>query len=187
MIDAGLPLVQCLEILGSQEPHPLFQKIVLDVKRSVESGSTLADALAKHPKVFDNLFVNLIQAGERRYPRYHPQPARGLHREGRQAEAEGQVGDEVPGDGAFVSLTISGFLLIKVIPAFGEMFTSMGKNLPALTQQVMKVSAWTVENTPLLVGIIVSPGGGRLQRPAQVPETTVLISTFLLKVPVAPW
>ena len=64
MIDAGLPLVQCLELLGQQEPHKGFQRIIFEVKAEVESGSTLADALSKHPKTFDDLFVNLIAAGE---------------------------------------------------------------------------------------------------------------------------
>ena len=64
MIDAGLPLVKCLEILGNQEPNPLFQKTILEVKATVEGGCTFAEALGKHPKVFDTLFVNLVGAGE---------------------------------------------------------------------------------------------------------------------------
>src|SRR3990170_3087231 len=64
MIDAGLPLVQCLDILSSQQENPLFKKTLLEVKQSVEGGTTLADALSKHPKVFDQLFVNLVAAGE---------------------------------------------------------------------------------------------------------------------------
>ncbi len=64
MIDSGLPLVQCLEILSSQQENKTFKDVLLKVKESVESGSTFADALAKHPKVFDNLFVSLVAAGE---------------------------------------------------------------------------------------------------------------------------
>ena len=64
MIDAGLPLVQCLEILGSQQTNVYFQKVINSVKSDVESGSTLADALGKHSKVFDELYVNLVAAGE---------------------------------------------------------------------------------------------------------------------------
>ena len=64
MIDAGLPLVQCLEILASQQTNVHFQKVINTVKSDVESGSTLADALGKHPKVFDELYVNLVAAGE---------------------------------------------------------------------------------------------------------------------------
>jgi type IV pilus assembly protein PilC len=64
MIDAGLPLVQCLEILGTQNDNPNFQKVLLHVRQDVEGGSSLADAMKKHPKVFDDLFTNMIAAGE---------------------------------------------------------------------------------------------------------------------------
>src|SRR5436853_2947861 len=64
MIDAGLPLVQCLEILGSQQANIHFQKVIMNVKADVEAGSTLADAHGKHPKVYDDLYVNLVAAGE---------------------------------------------------------------------------------------------------------------------------
>src|SRR5512137_252140 len=64
MIDAGLPLVQCLEILAGQQENKTFKKILTSVKLTVEGGSTFADALKQHPKIFDDLFVNLIHAGE---------------------------------------------------------------------------------------------------------------------------
>ncbi len=64
MIDAGLPLVQCLEILGSQQDNRTFQRVLFEIRQDVESGSTLADALRKHPKVFDDLFCNMVAAGE---------------------------------------------------------------------------------------------------------------------------
>src|SRR3989338_1061424 len=64
MIDAGLPLVQCLEILSAQQPNKVFAAILKDVKNAVEQGSTFSDSLRRHPKVFDELFVNLVQAGE---------------------------------------------------------------------------------------------------------------------------
>src|SRR5262245_4340151 len=64
MIDAGLPLVQCLEVLASQQKKQVFQVILRDVKATVEQGATFSDALARHPKVFDELFVNLVHAGE---------------------------------------------------------------------------------------------------------------------------
>ena len=64
MIDAGLPLVQCLEILGTQEEDKHFSAVILATRADVESGASLADAMAKHPKVFDGLFVNMIAAGE---------------------------------------------------------------------------------------------------------------------------
>src|SRR2546425_2846017 len=64
MIDAGLPLVQCLEILGGQQENRVFQKILFEVRQDVESGATLADSLKKHPKAFTDLYVNMVAAGE---------------------------------------------------------------------------------------------------------------------------
>src|SRR6267142_2182867 len=64
MIDAGLPLVQCLEILGQQQDNKFFKQVLLQVRQDVEEGSTLAGAMARHPKVFDNLYSNMVEAGE---------------------------------------------------------------------------------------------------------------------------
>jgi len=155
MIDAGLPLVQCLEILGTQEPDPLLQQTVLAVKQSVEGGTTFADALAKHPKVFDNLFVNLIAAGE----------VGGildtiLNRLAAYMEKAMKLKQKVKGAMKYpvtvlvVSLTITGFLLVKVIPTFSEMFESMGKDLPALTANVVAISDWTIANLHIVLSIL---------------------------------
>src|SRR5438477_2344855 len=65
MIDAGLPIVQCIDILASQSPNKNFQKALFDVKANVEQGTTLTEALKKHPKIFDDLYSNLIDAGEK--------------------------------------------------------------------------------------------------------------------------
>ncbi|MGM0577270.1 MAG: type II secretion system F family protein [Myxococcota bacterium] len=157
MIDAGLPLVQCLEILGTQEPNALFQRTILDVKRQVESGSTFADALGKHPKVFDNLFVNLVAAGEmggildtilNRLANYMEKSLK--------LKQKVKSAMKYPVTVLVVSLIITGFLLVKVIPTFGEMFDSMGKELPALTAMVIQWSDYTVDNLPTVLGILVA-------------------------------
>ena len=156
MIDAGLPLVKCLEILGSQEPNPLFQQTIMAVKSSVEGGSTFAGALAKHPKVFDNLFVNLISAGE----------MGGildtiLNRLSAYMEKASKLKQKVKGAMKYpvtvlvVSLTITMFLLVKVIPSFAGMFESMGKSLPALTVTVVAASNWAVANLGVILGSFV--------------------------------
>lgn len=155
MIDAGLPLVQCLDILGNQEPDPLLQQTILGVKASVEGGTTFADALAKHPKVFDNLFVNLIAAGEvggildtilNRLAAYM-EKAMKLKQKVKSAM-------KYPVTVLVVSLTITGFLLVKVIPSFSEMFISMGKDLPALTANVVAVSDWTIKHLHIVLSIL---------------------------------
>ncbi len=152
MIDAGLPLVQCLEILGTQEPNPLFQKIILAVKGSVEGGTTFADALSKHPKTFDNLFVNLIAAGEmggildtilNRLAAYMEKAMK--------LKAKVKSAMKYPVTVLMVSLGITFFLLTKVIPTFAEMFGSMGKELPKLTEVVVSLSDAAIENTPAII------------------------------------
>ncbi len=156
MIDAGLPLVKCLEILGTQEPNPLFQMTILQVKQSVESGSTFAGALSKHPAVFDNLFVNLISAGEmggildtilNRLSAYMEKAAK--------LKAKVKSAMKYPITVIFVSGIITMFLLVKVIPQFAGMFKSMGKDLPALTVSVVAFSDYAVNNFWSIVGIIV--------------------------------
>jgi len=153
MIDAGLPLVQCLEILGTQEPNPKFQKVILSVKATVEGGSTFSDALGKHPKIFDNLFVSLVSAGE----------LGGildtiLNRLAIYIEKAMKLKQKVKGAMKYpltvlvVSITITMFLLTKVIPSFAGMFTSMGKELPALTSFMVQLSADAIENFPSIVG-----------------------------------
>jgi type IV pilus assembly protein PilC len=154
MIDAGLPLVKCLEILGSQEPNPLFQMTILQVKQSVESGSTFAGALAKHPHVFDNLFTNLISAGEmggildtilNRLSAYMEKAAK--------LKSKVKSAMKYPVTVIFVSGIITMFLLVKVIPQFAGMFTSMGKDLPALTVTVVAFSDYAVNNFWTIMGI----------------------------------
>jgi len=157
MIDAGLPLVQCLEILGSQEPDPYFQQIILSVKNAVESGSTFADALGKHPKTFDTLFVNLVAAGEmggildtilNRLANYMEKSMK--------LKQKVKSAMKYPVTVLAVSIGITLFLLIKVIPSFAGMFSSMGKDLPALTATVVMLSDAAIANFPMLMAGLVS-------------------------------
>ena len=143
MIDAGLPLVQCLEILGSQQPNPTLKKILLQVKEDVEAGSTFADALKKHPKTFDTLFVNMIAAGE----------IGGildtiLNKLGEFLEKSERLKQKVksamvyPVSIVIVAIVITAGLLLFVIPIFEKMFADMGGTLPLPTQIVINMSAF---------------------------------------------
>jgi type IV pilus assembly protein PilC len=144
MIDAGLPLVQCLDILASQEPDKKFQKILYEIKSDVESGSTFADALKKHPRVFDDLFVNLVAAGE----------VGGildtiLNRLAQYIEKAAQLRRKIKGAFTYpvaifgVSVLVIIVLLWKVIPTFQNMFMDMGaRELPGPTQAVINMSEW---------------------------------------------
>jgi type IV pilus assembly protein PilC len=157
MIDAGLPLVQCLEILGSQQANVHFAKIINTVRADVESGATLADALAKHPKVFDELFVNLVAAGEvggildtilNRLAAYME----------KSIKLKGQVKSAMvyPVVTLFVAVGVTAVLLIWVIPVFEKMFRDFGGTLPAPTQFVIDLSNGLRANiVPAVVALVV--------------------------------
>lgn len=141
MIDAGLPLIQGLEILTNQTENPTLKKILTQVKSDVEGGATFADSLKKHPKVFDNLFVHLVAAGEmggildtilQRLAAYIEKNAKLV------SKVKGaMVYPAVIGIIAFVVIVV---MLVFVIPVFAEMFESFGGELPGLTQAVVNIS-----------------------------------------------
>jgi len=141
MIDAGLPLVQCLEILGSQQQNKTFQKTIKDVKASVEGGSTFAAALKKHPDIFDSLYTNLVSAGE-----VGGMLDTILARLATYIEKAENLKGKVKGAMIYpiVVLTVAAgavaILLLFVIPIFAKMFADVGAALPAPTQFVLDLS-----------------------------------------------
>ncbi|MGA3120308.1 MAG: type II secretion system F family protein [Polyangiaceae bacterium] len=154
MIDAGLPIVQCLDILQGQTDNKAFGVILRDVKASVEQGATFSDSLRRHPKVFDHLYVNLVQAGEvggildtilNRLAVYI-EKAMKLRRQVRGAMA-------YPSVVIVVFFAVLSILLIFVIPGFQTMFKDFGAKdeLPALTKMVMAISSGFVSNGPFIV------------------------------------
>jgi len=156
MIDAGLPIIQCLDILYAQQENATFKKMLRSIKDDVESGSTLAEALKKFPNEFDDLFVNMIAAGEaggildtilRRLSAYMEKAAR------LKSKVKGAMTYPI------VTLIIAGavlaVILVFVIPVFEDMFADMGGELPAFTQMVVKVSDFTKKNVIyIVVGLI---------------------------------
>jgi type IV pilus assembly protein PilC len=143
MIDAGLPLVQCLDILGSQMDNPAFKKVIFQIKGKVEQGSTFADALKEHPKVFDELFVQLCAAGE----------VGGildtiLNRLATYREKAEKLKRKVKGAMIYpvivicVAIGVTALLLLKVTPVFAKMFADFGSALPGPTQFVVDMSEW---------------------------------------------
>jgi type IV pilus assembly protein PilC len=147
MIDAGLPLVQGLEILGNQQENPTFKKILLQVRGDVETGTTFADALKKHPKVFDTLFCNMIEAGE----------IGGildtiLSRLSIFMEKSMVLKKRVKGAMTYpviclcISIVILGVILIFVVPVFDKMFADFGSALPVPTQIVVNMSNFLKNN-----------------------------------------
>jgi type IV pilus assembly protein PilC len=141
MIDAGLPLVQCLEILGKQEPHKGFSAVILKVREDVEAGAALADAMKKHPKTFDALYSNMIAAGEaggildtilKRLAVYIEKAVK----------LKGDVKSAMiyPVAVIVIAAVVVGAILWKVIPTFAQLFAGLGAQLPMPTRVVIAAS-----------------------------------------------
>jgi type IV pilus assembly protein PilC len=156
MIDAGLPIVQCLDILAQQSDSKLLCKTISTVKKDVEGGSTLADALRKHPKIFDDLYVNMVEAGE----------AGGilntiLNRVALFIEKANRLKKKVKGAMIYpcaivcVAVIVVAVLMIFVIPVFAELYGGMGKALPMPTQVCIDISNWFVAYWYVLIAVVV--------------------------------
>jgi type IV pilus assembly protein PilC len=156
MVDAGLPLVQCLQILGDQQDNATMKSVLRQVKHDIESGSTFAEALGKHPNVFDDLFVNLVAAGE----------VGGildtiLNRLAVQLEKAEKLRRQLKGAMVYpatvssIAVACIVLLLVKVIPVFEQMFADFGGTLPGPTQMVIAVSNWLQAYIHYLIGGIV--------------------------------
>jgi len=153
MIDAGLPLLQCLEILHSQQENSTFKKNLKKIKESVESGETFADALKKFPKVFNELFINMVAAGE----------AGGildiiLNRLSNYMEKMAKLKRQIKGAMTYpvitliVAVVVVAIILVFVIPVFSEMFSSFGSTLPTPTLIVVAMSNFVIHNIGYIIG-----------------------------------
>jgi len=147
MIDAGLPLVRSLDVLAEQQTNAVFKKSIIQIKESVEAGSAFADSLGKHPKIFSNLYVSLVQAGE----------AGGvldviLKRLADYLEKMESIKRKIKGAMVYpaivigVAVAVLAIVIIFVVPVFAEMFKDMGTTLPTLTQIIVDISSFTRNN-----------------------------------------
>src|SRR5215813_4488126 len=184
MIDAGLPLVQCLDILANQMDNAALKRVVLAIKTKVESGSTFADALKDHPKVFDELFVQLCAAGE----------VGGildtiLNRLATYREKAEKLKRKVKGAMIYpiivicVAIGVTALLLLKVTPVFAKMFADFGQQLPGPTQIVVDLSTWLQHYILHLVGAITAVIVGMAMF-YRNPKGRRIVDKFSLKVPV---
>jgi type IV pilus assembly protein PilC len=184
MLDAGLPLVQCLEILADQEENRVFQAVIQQVRTDVESGASLADAMRKHPKAFDNLFVNMVAAGE----------AGGildiiLQRLSTYIEKAVKLKSQVksaliyPVAVIVIAAFVVFIILWKVIPVFAQLFAGLGGELPFITRVVVGASNFVGRYFPFLaiVGVF---AGVAINRWHGTYRGRRVLDGFLLKVPV---
>jgi type IV pilus assembly protein PilC len=184
MIDSGLPLVQCLDILASQQENKTFKAILYKVKESVESGSTFADALSKHPKAFDDLFVNMVAAGE----------VGGildtiLNRLAAYIEKAMKLKKRVKGAMVYpttimaIAIIVVGVILVFVIPTFAKMFADFGGELPGPTKFVIALSDFCKKYIFVMIaaGFVVRYA---IAKYYATPKGRKVIDGFLLKAPI---
>src|SRR6476659_1610095 len=184
MIDAGLPLVQCLEILANQQEHKNFQKILLQVRQDVEAGSTLADAMRRHPKAFNALFVNMVAAGEaggildtilQRLSVYIEKAVK--------LRAQVRSAMIYPIAVIVIAAIVVAVILLKVIPTFAALFTSLGAELPLPTRIVIASSNFLARYFIFFV-MAIAAGVYGLKRYYATHSGRRVLDGLLLKMPI---
>ncbi len=156
MIGAGVPLTRALDVLQAQQKNKYFKEIIQQIKTDVETGSSLADALKKHPKVFDELFINMVAAGET-----GGVLELALNRVGEYKEKTEALRKKVKGAMVYPSIVLGLAVLITiglltfVVPKFAAMFADFGSALPAPTQFVINLSNWLKQDYGYLIGGII--------------------------------
>jgi len=184
MINAGVPIVQALSIIEEQVSNPYFQKVIGQIREDIEGGTSIADALAKFPDCFDSLYVNMARAGE----------LGGildviLERLSAYLEASDELKSKVKGAMVYpivvvvIAVGVTAFLLIFVIPAFKDVFSSFGQDLPLPTQIIVNLSDFLKANMfTLIAGVAIVVFGFRMFAKSEYGRKKV--EPFLLKVPV---
>ncbi len=157
MIDAGLPIIQCMDILHAQQENVTFKRMLKNIKEQVESGSTLADSLKKYPKQFDELFVNMVSAGEaggildtilRRLSAYMEKAAK------LKSQVKGAM--TYPIVTMVIAVAVVAIILVFVIPVFQEMFADLGGALPPITLAVVSLSEFVKSKIHwIIIGIFI--------------------------------
>lgn len=184
MIDAGLPLLQCLDILQAQQENPTFKRILKETKASVESGETFANSLGKFPKVFNELYVNMVAAGEaggildiilRRLSAYMEKMAK------LKKQVKGAM--TYPGITMAVAAVVVGIILVFVIPVFAQMFEGFGSSLPGPTLIVVGLSEFVIGNIWYILGGIFFTMFS-IKKIYDTPKGHIIMDDLFLKLPV---
>jgi type IV pilus assembly protein PilC len=157
MIDAGLPLVQSLDILAQQEESETFQGIIKTVKNEVEAGATLAAALQKHPRIFDNMYVNLVVAAEEAGTLDVILNRLATHIEKMEAlKKKIRAALVYPAMIVFVAIIVTVVLMVFVVPVFEKLFAGIGQTLPLPTRIVIGISKIFKSYLPIVIAIVVA-------------------------------
>jgi type IV pilus assembly protein PilC len=185
MMSAGVPLVQSFEIIGRGHDNPSMQELVLTIKAEVESGSTLAGALAKHPLYFDELVCNLVIAGEQAGILEGLLDKIATYKEKTEAlKAKIKKALTYPTAVVIIAFIVTAILLIFVVPTFEELFSSFGADLPAFTQLVIHMSEWMQANWWLALLTVVGGVYGFSQAKRRSRKFAHTLDRITLKIPV---
>lgn len=184
MIGAGLPMVQCLDILSNQMENKELCRIISDVKQSVEGGSTLSEALRKHKKIFDELYVNMVESGEMGGALDTILVRLAVYREKSDALIRKVKGAMVyPSVIVVVATGVTIAMLTFIVPVFAKMFGSLGAELPKPTQIILGISNFLQSNFLLLLAAIIGGVIGFIYW-VRTPGGKATFDAFLLKAPV---
>jgi len=184
MINAGLPLIQCLDLLAKQEQNKTFAKVIMGIKEDIEGGSTLTDALKKYPKIFNDLFVNLVAAGESGgMLDVILQRLSGYMEKAMKLKSKVKGAMTYPLSVLVIAVGVVAVLLLKVIPVFQKMFEGMGSKLPAPTQMLVDASNFTQSYWYIMGGGLVAAMFA-FKRFYATEKGTLIIDDLILKSPV---
>jgi type IV pilus assembly protein PilC len=185
LIDAGLPLLRGLTVLGKQEPDPVLKKTITQLAEAVQGGGTFSDGLSSHPKIFNRLYVNMVKAGElggvlevvlNRLAEFQEKAQK--------VKGKVQSAMMYPAIVLVIAIVIMGFLLVFIVPKFQQIFNDMlgGKPLPLLTQIVVGASTGIKDN---IIWIIIGGAGifAALKYFISTPKGSVQFDKFMLKAP----
>jgi type IV pilus assembly protein PilC len=184
MVDAGIPILQSLEALTEQTPNPTFKAALVVIRDNIQTGSSLSNAFAKHPKIFDDLYVNMIKVGE----------SGGiltaiLERVAMYLEKSERLRQKVQGAMIYpatvmsMAILITTGLLVKVVPTFAQIYSSLDQKLPAMTQMLIDFSNWLQHNLIFVVvgiGVLIF----LFNKYRQTPKGRIRVDTMLLKLPI---
>lgn len=185
MLEAGVPLVQSLEIIGRGDANPKMQTLVSSIRTEVESGTTLSEALSKHPKYFDDLFVNLVEAGERSGALESLLDKVATYQEKTEAlKAKIKKALVYPASIVVVAFSVTAVLLVFVVPQFQELFRGFGADLPAFTLFVINLSEWTQSNWWLIALVLVAVFWAHKQGRMRSEKYVLITDKLLLRFPI---
>ncbi len=185
MMESGVPMVQAFEIIEGGQSNPRMAKLINDVKTEIQSGSSLAESLGKHPVYFDELYCNLVNAGEKAGVLDELLDTIATYKE-RTEEIKGKIKKAMfyPAAVLFVAIGVTILLLVKVVPQFQDMFNSFGADLPGLTLMVVSASKTMQEYWFMVLGLLVGSIAGFIYLKKRSLKFAHALDRMSLKIPI---